>query len=86
MTNTKIVVGTQNKRVLQQSQYEAEQEARTKTSNCRKKDECPMQEKCLTSQVVYQAKVNTQARVEKYIEIAVDFKTRYRNHPVSFRE
>ena len=63
-----------------------------KECNCQKKPECPLQGKCLTDEVVYQATVietNKQTHIETsetYIGMTKDpFKTRYRNHTKSFR-
>ena len=55
--------------------------AKTKLCNCRKKGEC------LTSGVVYQAKIRRKDndKFETYVGLtADDFKKRYRNHKTSF--
>ena len=56
-----------------------------KECNCRKKDQCPLDEKCLAQNVVYQATVSTQSSSETYVGLATNFKERYRNHTASFR-
>ena len=56
--------------------------------NCRKKDVCPLQNKCLTTNVVFQAKVtkNDTSQRQTYVgHIAGEFKTRYNGHTSSFR-
>ena len=53
--------------------------------NCRVKADCPLEGKCLTKSVVYQAKVIAQSKIESYIGMTEgEFKTRYRNHISSF--
>ena len=56
-----------------------------KECNCRKKDQCPLDGKCLTQNVVYQATVTTQTSSDSYVGLATNFKERYRNHTASFR-
>ena len=59
-----------------------------KLCNCRQRENCPTEGKCLTKSVVYKAEVTTtddNAR-QTYIGVtANDFKTRYRNHLKSLR-
>ena len=58
----------------------------TKTCNCRKADECPLNGECLLKEVVYQAKVTTKEKTETCIGLtATEFKTRWRNHQMSFK-
>ena len=52
--------------------------------NCKNKSECPLEEKCLQANVVYQATVTTETRAESYIGLATNFKERYRNHKTYF--
>ena len=52
-----------------------------------KKGECPSNGQCLTSGIVYQAKIRRKDndKFETYVSLtADDFKTRYRNHKTSF--
>jgi len=49
------------------------------------KDQCPLDGKCLTQNVVYQARVTTKTSSESYVGLATNFKERYRNHTASFR-
>ena len=55
--------------------------------NCRKKDECPVQGKCLQDGVVYQATISRQdGRVDTYIGLSEPpFKDRFRNHKSNFK-
>jgi hypothetical protein len=73
--NAKILSSTQNN------------EEPKKECNCRKKDECPVQGKCLQAGVVYQATVTRQDdRVDTYIGLSEPpFKDRFRNHKSSFK-
>ena len=57
--------------------------------NCRKKAECPLQNKCLTKNIIYQAKVSSNqgngVRNEFYIGLtSTTFKERFGNHKTSF--
>ena len=51
-----------------------------KECNCRKNDQCPLEGKCLASNVVYQAAVTTETPTDSYVRLARNFKERYRNH------
>ena len=50
-----------------------------------KKSDCPLEGKCLQTNVIYQATVTTETTTETYIGLATNFKERYRNHKTSFR-
>ena len=50
-----------------------------------KKPDCPLEGKCLQSNVIYQATVTTATTTETYVGLATNFKERYRNHQSSFR-
>ena len=57
--------------------------------NCRKKDKCPLQKKCLTQAIVYQAEVKSydNGATKWYTGVtAGKFKDRYRNHKKSFEQ
>ena len=84
MPNMKSIISSHNKALL--SDYHRSQtQTDEKECNCRKKDQCPLDEKCLTQNVVYQATVCTQSPSETYVGLATNFKERYRNHTASFR-
>ena len=51
----------------------------------RKKSDCPLEGKCLQTNVIYQATVTTETATETYVGLATNFKERYRNHKTSFR-
>ena len=57
-----------------------------KTCNCRDKNTCPLNKKCLTKGIVYHAKITAEDNEETrhYIGItATTFKERFRNHQKS---
>ena len=54
--------------------------------NCRNETECPLEGECLQDEIVYQATVTTREKAETYVGLtATDFKTRWRNHQMSFK-
>ena len=86
MPNIKTIISSHNKKVL--SDYKQPQnltQTHEKECNCRNKDQCPLEGKCLTSNVVYQATVKTETSTDSYVGLATNFKERYRNHTASFR-
>ena len=54
------------------------------TCNCTKKPDCPLEGKCLQSNVTYQASVTTATTTEIYFRLATNLMERYRNHQSSF--
>ena len=86
MPNMKSIIASHNKTLLsdytpattQQSTGES-----NKQCNCRKKDQCPLEGKCLETNVVYQAIITTDTTTESYVGLATNFKERYRNHNTS---
>ena len=55
--------------------------------NCRNKSDCPVENKCLLSDVIYQASVIRQDNGEKetYVGLtSTSFKSRWSNHKTSF--
>ena len=57
-----------------------------KLCNCRDRSKCPLDGKCLTKEVVYQATVVSEQEMATYVGITGDeFKIRYRNHLSSFK-
>jgi hypothetical protein len=60
----------------------------TRKCNCRVKNNCPMDEKCLTRAIIYQATVqpNNSPIAQTYVGLTEgEFKTRFNNHTASFR-
>ena len=87
MNNTKQIIDNHNKRILNSSQHTDDTEDNTALSNCRQKNKCPLNGNCLQSSIIYQATVKRTDNItsETYIGLTENaFKTRYRNHIVSF--
>ena len=96
MPNMKTIVHQQNRKLLSitsPSTGESTQPLNTackkkteKTCNCRNKNLCPLNQKCLQERVVYKATVQTSLQPKSYIgSCATTFKTRYNNHKQSFK-
>ena len=84
MPNIKSIISSHNKAVLSNF-YQSQTQTNDKECNCRKKDQCPLDGKCLTQNVVYQATITTQTSSDSYVGLATNFKERYWNHAASFR-
>ena len=82
MPKMKSVISSHNKYVLSNFNSSTQQ---PDTCKCRKKPDCPLEGKCLQSNVIYQATVTTATTTETYVGLATNFKERYRNHQSSFR-
>ena len=72
MPNMKSVISSHNKYVLSNFNSPTQQ---PDTCNCRKKPDCPLEGKCLQSNVIYQATV-TATTTETYVGRATNFKER----------
>ena len=80
MDNKETIVKQHNARVLKTSDV-----SNNTQCNCRKKAHCPLNGACLTQSIVYQATVPPRSRTPRiYIMTEHDYKTRYRNHNLSF--
>ena len=84
MKNIENILKSHNKELLHQHQN-----SETKVigqCNCRSKNSCPLNGKCLTESLVYSAKIETPSENFTYIGMTEgSFKTRYNNHNASFR-
>ena len=79
--NMASIISAHNKKILQPKNEEF-------GCNCRESNECPLDRKCLTPQIVYQADVTNTTNVEKkhYLGISFPpFKVRSRNHTRDFK-
>ena len=86
MPNIKTIISSHNKKLLSDyDQWQNLTQTLDKECNCRKKDQCPLEGKCLRPNVVYQATVKTETSTDSYVGLATNFKERYRNHTASFR-
>ena len=81
-------ISAHNTKILRQNP-DGEQGTDTppKECNCRKKEECPVDNKCLQQGVIYQATVKRgDNKTDNYIGLtATSFKDRWRNHKSSFK-
>lgn len=88
MPNVKSTINARNKRLLKQTNpSESIHVSDASLCNCRKKEDCPLENQCLTRGIVYQATVTTEQESECYVGLTdTDFKSRYANHKQSFRK
>ena len=79
--NVARIIKAHNKQTL-----EKDNKTTSNTCNCRNKDLCPLQGKCLTTNVIYNAEVTSLNKRMIYIDLTEPpFKLRYSNHLQSFR-
>lgn len=89
MPNMKKIIERHNRSTLEKNKDQDQDTNNDKqtTCNCRKKNECPLNNQCQTSCIIYQATVTSKKDDSKqtYIGLtATSFKTRYSNHKASF--
>ena len=83
MTN---LISSNNKKVTN-----SDNQTNGKTCNCRNKSNCPLDNKCLADKIIYKAQVKTndginELSIKAYFGISeTEFKSRYNNHTMSFR-
>ena len=82
MNNIKAVIEKHNRKILS----ETNENENIRTCNCRNRQDCPLNGKCLQSNIIYQAIVSSEdGKTETYIGLTENqFKTRYNNHKSSF--
>lgn len=79
--NMKQIIDGHNKATIRNAKT-SEDSRPQRLCNCRNENECPLGGQ---SEVVYQATVDTREETETYVGLtATDFKTRWRNHRMSF--
>ena len=79
MPNIKKIIQGHNLKLLNRK------EPPSKTCNCRRKEECPMEGNCLASCLVYKAEVKTSDDKKVYYgSCSGSFKERFSNHRTSF--
>ena len=84
MMNMNSIIKAHNTKVLKKN--DTNQTEREKSCNCRDKQTCPVDNKCLTSNVVYKATVNYKDTEQSYVGMTeCSFKTRYTQHKSSFK-
>ena len=83
-TNMANIIKSHNQKILNENNGVRNE----RKCNCRNKDLCPLDGACLTSNVIYEATVTTKTGDTKtYIGMTEhEFKTRYNNHKLSFRD
>ena len=84
MPNMKQIITGHNKKILNNNRQSKEN---TKKCNCRNKENCPLDGKCLISSIVYEAEVTNKQNNEKHTYIGLTentFKSRYTLHKSSF--
>ena len=86
MSNIKQAINSHNNTIITQNNIKAA-DINVKQCNCRRKDDCPLEGKCLTSAIVYQATITTSTEApETYIGLTANtFKIRYSNHKSSIK-
>ena len=86
MNNIGSIIRAHNAQVLEDTGLD--QSEMVKTCNCTKakKSECPLQQKCLTKNVIYKAVVTTSSDEKHYVgSTGRTFKERYAGHKYSLR-
>ena len=79
--NIKSIMQGHNKKLLRGKEKKGE----TKECSCRVKNQCPLENKCIQQDVIYQATVD-EPNPKKYIGSTQDFKSRFYSHQQSFRD
>ena len=77
MSNIRSIIASHNTCIIRRSQS---QHINTDNCNCRNKHACPLQNKCMSKDIVYKATVNRNT----FKETSNTFKEWYRNHIKSF--
>lgn len=84
MDNMESIINKHNKKVTN-----ADNDTSTVNQvqcNCRNKDQCPLDNKCLTSSVIYNAQVTTNNATKNYIGLTEGtFKQRFSQHKATFK-
>ena len=81
MSNMKSIISAHDKQILYPDMKEFD-------CNCRDKNKCPLDNKCLPPQLIYQADVtnNIDNEYKYYLGLAkTTFKERHNNHKKSFK-
>ena len=87
MPNISNIISSHNKAVLNEETHRNNTTV-AKECNCRQKNTCPLNGKCQTEGIVYQATVTREDNKERETYVGLtetSFKTRYLNHTSSFR-
>ena len=75
-------IDAHNRKILEKEEVPED----TRTCNCRRKEECPLNGNCLVKEIVYSAEVETTQNVMSYYGLTErTFKERYNQHQSDFR-
>ena len=88
MPNIMNVISTHNKATIARTDSNKQIDDNHKSCNCRAKSQCPLDNKCLTSELIYQATVTRHDNNsdDTYIGLTANtFKSRYSGHISSFK-
>ena len=80
MNNVRSIITSHNTRIIRKSQTQV---TSVDNCNCRNKEACPLQNKCMNKDIVYKATISTSNAndTKHYIGMTSStFKERYRNH------
>ena len=81
MPNVKNLIKQHNSKILNKDQDKIQQ-----SCNCKIKESCPLNGKCLDQCMVYKAEVSTNTTYKEYYGTSLgEFKSRYNNHTQSTR-
>ena len=89
MPNVASIIASHNKHLLTIHAKPPDNSPTTRTCNCRIKESCPLNGRCLQESVVHQAVVERQdnKKQQSYIGLTEGpFKMRYNNHNYTFRK
>ena len=83
--NISAKISTHNKSLMMKTDDDESNTEQDRLCNCRRKEECPMSNQCLKSNIVYRAKVTSEDTTKEYIGCtATTFKDRYTTHKLGF--
>ena len=92
MKNMRQIIQAHNHKIMAQfheknvtTTVEPQRPLADKTCNCRKKEDCPLDNKCLTGPMIYKAVVSGGPTQKVYIGCTEDYKKRLANHKMSFK-
>ena len=88
MNNIKVIIQKHNKKTLNKTKKTEEQNSTTnaQSCNCRSKNLCPLNNKCLIKNVIYKATISSTKETKNYIgSTGNTFKSRWYSHNSSFK-
>ena len=86
MTNMGSIIKAHNSRVLRESDPNESQPPKSCSCPKTRKDQCPLQQKCLTENIIYKATVSTAGGEKEYIgSTGRSFKERFSGHKHALR-